>query len=146
MMKRSSFFARFMLSLLLVALLAVSGMLLFRAGWSQGYQSGLLVDGGAQGESLPAFPYFGGLTWRPFVPGVVFPFSALCLGIGFIFLIMFLVGGLMKPWGRWHWAGNPHPGKWSYGPKPPWAEAWKKYHQDLHAEDEESGETSESGD
>lgn len=139
-MKRRGFFVRFILSLLLVAVLVIGGMVLYRVGWSQGYQTGLLVESSELGESFPVVPYFGGLARQPFMPGLGFPFFGLCLGIGFIFLIMFLVGGLLKPWGRRHWAGYSHPGKWTRGTPPPWADAWKEYHQELHAEDEESGD------
>ncbi len=146
-MKRRDFFVRFILSLLLVAVLVIGGMVLYRAGWSQGYQAGALSESGALGESFPMVPYFGGLSRQPFMPGMGFPFLGLCLGIGFIFLIMFLVGGLLRPWGRRHWAGYSHSGKWAHGPtSPPWANAWKEYHQELHAEEEESGETSENDD
>jgi len=146
-MKRKGFFVRFILSLLLVAVLVIGGIVLYRVGWSQGYQTGLLVESGALSESIPTVPYFGGLARQPFMPGMGFPFLGLCLGIGFIFLIMFLVGGLLKPWGRRHWAGYSHPGKWTHGlTPPPWVEAWKEYHQELHAEEEESGETSGTDD
>jgi len=146
-MKRRGFFVRFILFLLLVAVLVIGGMVLYQVGWSQGYQAGALLESGALGESFPMVPYFGGIARQPFMPGMGFPFFGLCFGIGFIFLIMFLVGGLLKPWGRRHWTGYSHPGKWAHGQtSPPWAKAWKEYHQELHAEEEESEETPEKDD
>ena len=51
-MKRRGFFVRFILSLLLVAVLVIGGLVLYRAGWSQGYQAGLLVESVELGESF----------------------------------------------------------------------------------------------
>lgn len=143
-MNRRGFFVRFILFLLLLAVLTIGGMALYRVGWSQGYQTGLLVESSELGEALPMTPYFGGLARGPFYPGVGFPFFGLCFGIGFIFLIIFLVGGIFRPWGRRHWMGYSRHGKWNRGTPPPWADAMKEYHRELHAEDEEPGEETES--
>jgi len=143
-MKRRSFIVRFILSLLLVAVLVIGGMVLYRVGWSQGYQAGALLESGALGESFPMVPYFGGLARQPFMPGMGFPFLGLCLGIGFIFVIMVLVGGLLRPWSRRRWGWHPHHGDWAHGPMPPpWAKDWKEYHKDLPTEEEESTDSFE---
>lgn len=132
-MRRSGFFIRFILALVLLAVLAIGGMALFRGGWSQGYQAGVIAANSADGEALPVPPYYGGLVRYPYTPGFGFPFLACFLGIGFFLLVFFLFGAIFRPWGR---AGHHHKG-WRYGHKrPPWAWGWEGYHEEPTAEDE----------
>lgn len=143
-MYRRGMVARLVLAVILVAVLVAGGALLFRSGWAQGYQAGSLLSSSEGAEALPIVPQFRGHLYGPFYPGIGFPFFGICLSIGFIFLIMFLIGGIFKPWGRRGWAGHPHHGKWGYGPVPPWAKDWEE-HQRKHAQKE--GESEEnSGD
>jgi hypothetical protein len=130
------FAARIILAIILVAVLVGGGMLLYRSAWTQGFQAGLVLQSGEGAEALPVVPPFGGQLYRPFYPGLGFPFFGLCLSVGFIFLIMFLIGGIFKPWGRRRWA---HHGKWGYGPVPPWARDWEE-HQRKHAQGEGESE------
>lgn len=140
-MFRGRIVARILLAVLLVAVIVGGGMVAYRAGWAQGYQTGTVISSSEGTESGLLVPQFGSHMYRPFYPGFGFPFFGLCLGIGFIFLILFMVGGLLKPWGQRHRAGYPHHGKWGHGPMPPWAKEWEQYKQKM-TEDEESGEDS----
>ena len=142
-MYRRGIVARLILAVILVVVLVGGGMLLYRSGWAQGYQAGSIVSSSEGTEILPMVPQFRSHLYGPFMPGFGFPFFGLCLSIGFIFMIMFLIGGILKPWGRRHWAGYPHHGKWGSGPVPPWAKDWGE-HQRKHAEGED--EVQESGD
>ena len=134
-MYRRGIVARLALAVILVAVLVAGGALLFRSGWAQGYQAGSLLESSGGAEVLPVVPQFRGQLYGPYMPGFGFPFFGLCLSIGFIFLIMFLIGGIFKPWGRRRWAGHPH-GKWSYGGN------WEEMHQKWH--DREEGESEDS--
>ena len=136
-MYRRGIFFRIVLAILLVVLIVGGGMAAYRMGWGQGYLAGAATESSEGLEPGLMMPGFGGQLYRPFYPGFGFPFFGLCLGIGFIFLIMFLVGGLLKPWGRRGWAGYPHHGKWKHGPMPPWAKEWAEYQQKM-AEDREA--------
>ena len=133
-MRRRGFFIRFILALVLIAVLAIGGMALFRGGWSQGYQAGVIAANSAESEALPVVPFYGGLARYPYTPGFGFPLLACFLGIGFFLLVFFLFGAIFRPWG---WAGHHHRG-WRYGRKrPPWARGWDEYHQESNAEDQD---------
>ncbi len=131
---------RVLLAILLVVVIVGGGMAAYRVGWGQGYLAGSAISSSEGVESGLVMPLFGSHMYRPFYPGFGFPFFGLCFGIGFIFLIMFMVGGLLKPWGRRRW-GHPHHGKWEKGPMPPWAKEWEEYQQKM-AENKDAGEES----
>ena len=133
-MYRRSIVARLVLTVILVAVLVAGGALLFRSGWAQGYQAGSLLESSESAEMLPIVPQFRGQLYGPFYPGFGFPFFGLCLSIGFIFLIMFLIGGIFKPWGRRRWAGHHH-GKWGYGGN--WEEMHRKWHDQKECKSED---------
>jgi hypothetical protein len=139
MMYRRGIWLRILLALVLVVVLVGGGMAVYRAGWVQGYQAGTLLSGNEGGEFVPLVPQFRGQLYHPFMPGFGFPFYGLCLSIGFIFLIMFLIGGIFGPWGRRRWVGHHHYGKWGYGPVPPWVKDWEE-HQRKHAQEEGDSE------
>ena len=141
-MYRRGIVARIFLAVILVAVLVAGGIFVYRSGWAQGYQAATLLSGSESAEVLPIVPQFRGQLYGPYMPGFGFPFFGLCLSIGFIFLVLFLIGGIFKPWGRRRWAGYPHHGKWSYGPVPPWARDWEE-HQRQHAEGETEDQESE---
>lgn len=133
-MRRRGFFIRFILALVLIAVLALGSIALFRGGWSQGYQAGVIAASSAEGEALPVPPYYGDLARYPYLPGFGFPFLACFLGIGFFFLVFLLIGGIFRPWG---WAGHYRRG-WGYGHKrPPWARKWEEHQKESTAEDED---------
>lgn len=141
-MYRRGIVVRIVLAITLLVVMVGGGMALYRAGWGQGYQAGTFISSSEGIESLPIAPHFRGLRQQPFMLGFGFPFFGLCLGIGFIFMIMFLIGGLLKPWGRRRWAGHPyHYGKWEHGPMPPWAKDWEEHHKKSSQDEDESTET-----
>jgi hypothetical protein len=143
-MYRIGIFVRVVLGLLLVAVIIAGGVAVYRAGWAQGYQANIISTGGGEIDSGMLVPGFRGYMYAPLYPGFGFPFFGLCLGIGFIFLVMFLVGGLLRPWGWKRWAGHPHHGKWRNGPMPPWVKDWEEFRQ-KKAEQREAGEESGEG-
>ena len=128
---------RIILAILLLAVLTAGGLAVYRAGWGQGYLAGSTVGTSEGLEPGLLVPGFRGHLYQPIYPGFGFPFFGFCLGLGLIFLIMFLVGGLLKPWRRRGLASHPHYGKWEYGPIPPWAKEWEKRRQKM-AQDEPS--------
>lgn len=141
-MYRGGIVVRILLVITLIAVLVGGGLVLYRAGWTQGYQAGVFVSSGEGIEWVPMVPQFRGLAQGPFMPGYGLPFFGLCLGIGFIFLVLFLVGGLLKPWGRKGWAGHPyHHGKWEHGPMPPWAKDWEEHYRKSSQGENETTET-----
>lgn len=135
-------FFRAMLAVLLLVVIVAGGMAAYRMGWGQGYLSGTASASSEAVEPGLLAPGFGAHLYRPYYPGIGFPFFGLCFGIGFIFFVMFLVGGLLKPWGRRRW-GYPHHGKWGKGPMPPWAKEWEDF-QRYKAEGKDA--SAESGD
>ena len=137
-MYRRGIVVRIVLAITLLVVLVGGGMAVYRAGWAQGYQAGTFISSGEGIESLPVVPQFRGLPQQPFMPGFGFPFFGLCLGIGFIFLVLFLVGGLLKPWGRRRWAGYPYHGNWEHCPMPPWAKDWEEQHRMSSQDEDES--------
>jgi hypothetical protein len=138
-MYRRGFFIRFVLALVLLAVLFVGGTLLYRVGWSQGYQAATVLAGSesAEGGAL-LIPQFRGVGWGPYPLGFGMPFFGLCLGVGFIFLVMFLLGGIFRPWG---WRS--HHRHWKGGPFPPWAKDWEEYYKKSTRQ---AGEDQESED
>ncbi len=130
-MYRRAIFFRIVLAILLLVVIVAGGAAVYRMGWGQGYLAGTALASSEGVESGLVMPGSGALLYHPFYPGFGFPFLGLCFGIGFIFLVMFLVGGLLRPWRRRGWAGYPHHGKWECGPMPPWAKEWQKHQQDM---------------
>ena len=142
-MYRRVIFFKIVLAIVLVAVIIGGGLAVYRLGWGQGYLVGTAQASSEVVEPGLMVPAFGGHLYRPFYPGFGFPFFGLCLGIGFIFLVMFLVGGLLRPWGRRGWAGHRHHGKWAYGPIPPWAKEWDEFQKYKHGQKETGEESSE---
>lgn len=137
-MYRRRFFIRFVLALVLIALLFVGGMFVYRVGWSQGYQAAALLTESELAEPGLLIPQFRGLGYGPYMFGFGMPFFGLCLGIGFIFLFMFLLGAIIKPWG---WRS--HHRHWKGGPVPPWAKDWEEHYKKSHRHDDEDQDSEE---
>jgi hypothetical protein len=132
MMYRRGIFFRIVLAIILVLLIIAGGAAAYRMGWGQGYVAASALESGEGLESGLMSPPFRGHLYSPYYFGFGFPFLGLCFGIGFIFLIMFLLGGILKPWRRRRWA---HHGKWG----PPWVKDWEEY-QKYKAEKEATTE------
>ncbi|MGB3701595.1 MAG: hypothetical protein WA997_10010, partial [Anaerolineales bacterium] len=73
-MYRGRIVARILLAVLLVAVIVGGGMVAYRAGWAQGYQTGTVISSSEGTESGLLVPQFGSHMYRPFYPGFGFPF------------------------------------------------------------------------
>lgn len=131
MSHRGSFLLRFLATILLVVLLFGAGYMVFQAGQAQGYALGAAASGKAlqSPPSAPGYPgyygfpgYYGPGFWGPHF---FFPFGPL-FGLFFLFLFIFLIGGLFRramwgrhgwgPYGQWHGPmGGPYP--WGQPPQ-----------------------------
>ena len=98
-------FWRFLLSLLLIGILVAGGVAFYQFAFAQGYQAGALASGTSIGNGSPAQPVYPG--YAPYWLGWGFPFFfppfGIFLGIGFIFFLFFIVGGMFRFGGRHHW-------------------------------------------
>ncbi len=106
---------RILLTLILVGVLFAGGAALFRVGWAQGYQVGIQTTNPGNSQVLPHTPFYG--FYPPYYgPGFGFPFFFFpfgpLLGIGFVVLLFFLIGGLFRPWGWRRWGGYHGRGGW----------------------------------
>jgi hypothetical protein len=108
MFPRGSIVARILAAILVVGLLIAAGVLVYRAGFTQGWAQAALVSGEEGQRAVPGFPYYPGF-YRPhfgFFPG--FPLFGLFF---FGLFILFLFRWLFRPWG-WghpgHWHAHPH--------------------------------------
>jgi hypothetical protein len=135
MSTRGSFFLRGLGVLILIGALLAGGLLLFRAGQTQGYQMGAAAASAvASGETpapAPVTPY--GPAYRPYYPGPhfgffpFFPFGWLCGSILLVLLVLFAFRLIFRPhhWfyhgkGPGGWGEHPHEwGSHGWGP-PPW--------------------------
>jgi hypothetical protein len=146
-MYRGGFFLRLLAFLLLAGLLLGGGYALYRLGWSQGYQSGALAAAATSGESLPTVPYAWGAPY-PYAPyGFGFPFFppfGICLGIGFFFLVLFLIGGLFRWGGRRRWTDYGTHGGWDPDKVPPWMR--EKYARHMETPEKAESPSPSEGD
>ena len=153
-----------LVSLIVIAMLAIGGFAALRVGWWQSYRMGRLA-GGEEGTTMPMMPFGRGI----FHPRPRLWFHPLAFGLGLIVKVgmlllgLALIGKLFRhcAWKRAHW-GHPPPEDWrpdgkggaAYwhchpGPVPPrwwgWHEPTEeqvgKVKPDAHPED-----TAESGD
>ncbi len=100
-MFRNSVFWRILLAILLVAVLAVAGYGVYRLGYAQGYQAASLgITAGRPG--LRTLPFYGGLPFYGFRPGIRFPFYfsffVPFFWIGIFLLVFFIIRSLIQPW------------------------------------------------
>lgn len=126
--KRSVF--GFLSAILVVLLLLGGGAALFRAGYAQGYTTGLVTEGEAGELVSPEnfYPRFSHHYRYPmgFFPGHLFGlFFGGLLFLMILRLIFFRRRGMCGPHpAAWkHWYQN-HPEAQKWGP-PPWAKDWK---------------------
>jgi hypothetical protein len=143
-MFRRGIFFRVLGVVLFLALLAVGGVAIHRAGMAQGYALGITAASAETGtvpETLPnnpiqMMPYmygrpFGGWYGHGFHPfggfGFIFP---MFFGLLFFFFIMRLI---FRPWGWSH--------GWHHQGPPPWAKDWEKGERKA---EEKPAETPES--
>jgi hypothetical protein len=119
-MFRFGFLIRFLLALLIIGGLVAGGVALYRVGWAQGYQTGVLLSNKTAAPGVPAVPYYGYpmMPYYGYGPGFGFPFIFPLVGIGFFLLFLFFIGGLFRFGMHRHWA-NAGQGHWE-GRGGPW--------------------------
>jgi len=106
------------MAVIIIGLLITGGVLIYRAGWSQGY----VATGGAEDAIAPYMPH------RFVHPGRPLGSARFLFGAGLFFLLFVGIGHLFRllTWKRMPaggpWAGGHHP----YGPVPPWYRGWEK--------------------
>ncbi len=104
---------RFLFTLLMIGLLVAGGVALYQFAFGQGYQAAIVASGSAGGSGTTAQPaYPGYLPWWPvFGFPFFFPPFGIFLGIGLIFFLFFIVGGLFRFGSRRYWRDwGGHPG------------------------------------
>jgi hypothetical protein len=124
---------RALTALVVVGLLVVGGLMIYRAGWSQGNVAGQLA---AEGQDIAdaLYPYRGfGYMGRPFgFPSFLFGavlFFMLLIAVGKLFRLLtwnkMMVGGpsMMTARRAGHW--RRFHGHAPYGPMPPWFGGWE---------------------
>ncbi len=114
-MFRFGWIARFLLTLLLVAVIIGGGYSLYRFGWAQGYQAGAVTVAAPNQGTTPQSPapYYGFPPYHFYGPGYGFPFFFPffpLVGIGFFLLFFFLIGSLFRFGAYRHWHGYGGPG------------------------------------
>jgi len=144
-MFRYGFFWRLLTALVVIGLLAATGTAVFRAGWAQGYQTGVLAtapEGSQVAPLAPGAPFYAPYPGYGYWPGYGFPhFGLFFFPLIGLFLLLFLFGGLFRMAGWRRWAGHPGHGDWGQRPVPPWAKEW---HERFHAEQEKGADRPES--
>ena len=127
-MSKKWFWMRALVMLVIVGLLAVGGVALYRAGWSQGYVAGQVVEGEEGAMASPGLGYPGWHLSGPFMFGAVFK-------VGLLLLFLAVIAKMLRfvLWGpAWRFgmagprfrriAGWHHAAHWQrmHGPVPPW--------------------------
>jgi hypothetical protein len=137
---------RILSALILIGLLVGGGVLLYRAGWSQGYLAASAAKQVAAGGTGPAVPLApGALPYGPwFYPGFFFPFGFFFTGLlvflaGLFLLRLIFLPFRMAAWGSHH-HGWRHEG-WEGHPMPPW---WREAPSEGGQKQADQSRTTES--
>jgi len=147
--------------LVIIGLLAVGGVALYRAGWSQGYVASPLVVEGEEAE-MPA-PGFGYPGWHLGMPvpyrAAPFLFGAGLFRIGLLVLFLAVIAKMLRfvLWGpAWRFgmagprfrriAGYHRAAHWQrmHGPVPPWCWGWEEPHEEQTEGVEPEADTGKS--
>jgi hypothetical protein len=123
-MFRNIVLGRLLLALLLIIVLAAAGYGVYRLGYAQGVQDARLgITGGRPG--LRTLPFYGGLPFSGFRPGIRFPFYfsffVPFFWIGVFLLIFFVIRALIQPWSGQRSIAPIGPSTTSFGPSEPGA-------------------------
>ncbi|MGD0610518.1 MAG: hypothetical protein ABSB41_03315 [Anaerolineales bacterium] len=116
---------RILATLVLIGLLVGGGVLLYRAGWSQGYlaaSAAKQTTTGSNGSIVPWAPGYLGYGPR-FYPGLFFPFGFLFTGLLIFFAGFFLLRLIFFPFRMAAWESHHHGWRhegWEGHPTPPW--------------------------
>ncbi len=131
-MSKKWFWVRALVMLVIVGLLAVGGVALYRAGWSQGYMASPPVVEGEEGAiTSPGLGYPGWhLYHAPFI------FGAVKIGLFLLFLVVISRMLRFVLWGPVcrFWMAGPRFRRiagWHrmHGPVPPWCWGWEEPHE-----------------
>ena len=117
-MSKKWFWVRALVTLVVIALLAVGGFAVYRTAWSQGYAAAQLRAEVGEGATMPwGFGYPGrpfGFALRPFGAG---PLVTVVLALLFFAVIGRLLRFIL--WGP----------AWRFGMAGPWPRHWRRFHQ-----------------
>jgi len=97
------------MTLLIVGGLVAGGALLYHSGFANGYNAAVLAANASGKSGVTPLPYS---QYLPYGPGFGFPFFiffapfGLFLGIGFFFLLIFMIGGVFRLFGWRRWAAQ----------------------------------------
>ena len=152
-MSKKWFWMRALVMLVIVGLLAGGGVALYRAGWSQGYVAGHVVEGEEGAMTSPGFGYPG---WH-FMPvpyrAAPFLFGAGFLKVGLLLLFLAVIAKMLRfvLWGPAWRFGMAGPrfrriAGWHrmHGPMPPWCWGWEEPHEEQTGEVEPEADTGKS--
>jgi hypothetical protein len=97
------------MTLLIIGGLVAGGALLYHSGFANGYNAAVLAANASGKAGVTPLPYNG---YLPYGPGFGFPIFSLFaplglfLGIGFFFLLIFMIGGVFRLFGWRRWAAQ----------------------------------------
>ncbi len=141
-MFRRFFWLRLILTLLVVGGLVAAGVMLYHSGFTNGYTAAVLAANAAGKAGASPLPYNG---YLPYGPGYGFPFFfnpfGLCLGIGFFFMLIFLVSGVFRLWAWRHWATQPGMAGFGHHRGAAWFRDWEAHHPGQPEKGAGTGET-----
>ena len=107
-MFRGFFILRIIFTLFILAILVGGGLLLFRAGYTSGFNAAALANHTGSSTITPN-PYYGYWLYGPTHGfGFFFPGLGLLFGIGAIFLMLFIIGGFFRMLAWRHWGAGPN--------------------------------------
>jgi hypothetical protein len=140
-MFRGFFWLRLIMTLLIVGGLAAAGVVLYHAGFTNGYNAAVLAVNASSKIGASPLPFNG---YLPYWPAYGFPFFfnpfGLFFGIGFFFLVIFLVSGVFRLLSWRHWAAQP--GMAGFGHHgAAWFRDWEAHHQGQPEKTTGAGET-----
>jgi hypothetical protein len=135
MSKKNWIWARVLVAVVTIGLLVTGGVLVYRAGWSQGYvASSPVVEGEEVEMPAPGFSHPGRRFASVPYPAAPFVFGAGFLKIGLLVLFLAVIGRMFRfvlwgPAGRFGMAGPRFrytAARWRrmHGPVPPWCWGW----------------------
>jgi len=146
-MSRTRFLSTPLAALIIVGLLIMGGLAISRISWAEGYKTGLLAAGLADGAGVPYIPGSRGFG----VPGFWGPsFGGLIITLGLIFVLFLVAGKFFRFWAwnaAWgpgtmargtkgeHWARHWHQHR-PHGPMPPWCWGWEEPSEEKPEEPE----------
>ncbi len=141
-MSRTRFASLPLIALIIIGLLIMGGLAISRISWAEGYKTGLLAAGVADGAVIP---------YVPNTPG----FGGFLLTLGLIFILLLVIGKFFRFWAwkaAWgpgmmargkkgeHWAKHWHQHR-PHGPIPPWCWDWEEPSEEKPEEPEPDVDT-----